>query len=41
MLNAEGDKIEAAYCGTPDHTRTVITSMGRRYYDIRKQRQGK
>ncbi|MBN2475550.1 MAG: Gfo/Idh/MocA family oxidoreductase [Pirellulales bacterium] len=25
MLDAEGDKIDAVYCGTPDHTHTVIT----------------
>ena len=25
MLQAEGDKIDAVYCGTPDHTHTVIT----------------
>ncbi|MHC4120383.1 MAG: Gfo/Idh/MocA family protein [Planctomycetota bacterium] len=24
MLNAEDDKIDAVYCGTPDHTHTVI-----------------
>lgn len=25
MLSAEGDKIDAVYCGTPDHTHTLIT----------------
>jgi predicted dehydrogenase len=25
MLDAEGDKIDAMYCGTPDHTHAVIT----------------
>ncbi|MHC4354610.1 MAG: Gfo/Idh/MocA family protein [Planctomycetota bacterium] len=25
MLNAEDDKIDAVYCGTPDHTHTVIS----------------
>jgi len=25
MLNTEGDKIDAVYCGTPDHTHTVIS----------------
>ncbi len=25
MLQAEGDKIDAVYCGTPDHTHAVIT----------------
>ena len=25
MLHAEGPKIDAVYCGTPDHTHTVIT----------------
>ncbi len=25
MLNQEGDKIDAVYCGTPDHTHTIIT----------------
>jgi len=25
MLEAEGDKIDAMYCGTPDHTHAVIT----------------
>jgi predicted dehydrogenase len=25
MLAAEGDKIDAVYCGTPDHTHTIIT----------------
>jgi predicted dehydrogenase len=25
MLRAEGDKIDAVYCGTPDHTHAVIT----------------
>jgi len=25
MLSAEGDKIDAVYCGTPDHTHAVIT----------------
>ncbi len=24
MLDAEGDKIDAMYCGTPDHTHAVI-----------------
>ena len=25
MLRTEGDKIDAVYCGTPDHTHTVVT----------------
>jgi predicted dehydrogenase len=25
MLEAEGDKIDAVYCGTPDHTHAVVT----------------
>jgi predicted dehydrogenase len=25
MLQAEGAKIDAVYCGTPDHTHTVLT----------------
>ena len=25
MLQAEGDKVDAVYCGTPDHTHTLIT----------------
>jgi predicted dehydrogenase len=25
MLDAEGDKIDAVYCGTPDHTHAIIT----------------
>ncbi|MCX7826326.1 MAG: Gfo/Idh/MocA family oxidoreductase [Verrucomicrobiae bacterium] len=25
MLRAEGDKIDAVYCGTPDHTHAVVT----------------
>ncbi len=25
MLEAEGDKIDAVYCGTPDHTHAIIT----------------
>ena len=25
MLRVEGDKIDAVYCGTPDHTHTVVT----------------
>jgi len=25
MLNAEGGKIDAVYCGTPDHTHTVVS----------------
>jgi len=26
MLDAEADKIDAVYCGTPDHTHTVVSS---------------
>lgn len=25
MLDAEGDKIDAVYCGTPDHTHAIVT----------------
>ncbi|MDO4856820.1 MAG: Gfo/Idh/MocA family oxidoreductase [Thermoguttaceae bacterium] len=25
LLNSEGDKIDAVYCGTPDHTHAIIT----------------
>ena len=39
MLDAEGDKIDAVYCGTPDHTHAVITPGGAQAKETRLLRE--